>query len=190
VVDDRENAHVGENVLVADSLRGQLLIAAPSLFDYFRRTVVLVLEHSDEGAMGVVLNRESETPVAEAVPALAEFAEPEELVRIGGPVSPQSVVALGEFDDLAEAGTHVVGSLGTLDPDAENGSLRRVRVYAGYAGWGPGQLDGELEQEAWLVMPARAEDPFADGDIWSEALRRKGGSYRLLATMPADPSLN
>ena len=175
---------------MAESLRGQLLIAAPSLFDYFRRSVVLVLEHSDEGAMGVVLNRESETRVADAVPVLASVAEPEELVRIGGPVSPQSVVALGDFADIAEAGTHVVDSLGTLDPEAGNESLRRVRVYAGYAGWAPGQLDGELEQEAWMVLPARAGDPFADGDIWSEALRRKGGSYKLLATMPADPSLN
>jgi putative transcriptional regulator len=175
---------------VADSLRGQLLIAAPSLFDYFRRSVVLVLEHSPEGAMGVVLNRESETPVVEAVPVLASFAPPEELVRIGGPVAPQAVVALGEFDDVGEAGTQVVGSLGTLDPEAENHSLRRMRVYAGYAGWAPGQLDNELEQEAWLVLPARPDDPFEDGDIWSEALRRKGGSYRLLSTMPADPSLN
>jgi putative transcriptional regulator len=175
---------------VAESLRGQLLIAAPSLYDYFRRTVVLVLEHSPEGAMGVVLNRESETRVAEAVPVLAPLAGPEELVRIGGPVAPQAVVALGDFDDVEEAGTHVVGSLGTLDPDAASGSLRRVRVYAGYAGWAPGQLDGELEEEAWLVMPARPDDPFEDGDIWSEALRRKGGSYRLLATMPTDPSLN
>jgi putative transcriptional regulator len=124
------------------------------------------------------------------VPALASLAEPEELVRIGGPVSPHSVVALGDFADLGEAGTHVVGSLGTLDPEAENESLRRVRVYAGYAGWGPGQLDGELDQEAWLVLPAEAGDPFADGDIWSDALRRKGGNYRLLATMPSDPSLN
>jgi putative transcriptional regulator len=175
---------------VPDSLRGQLLIAAPSLYDYFRRTVVLVLEHSLEGAMGVVLNRESETPVAEAVPVLASLAEPDQLVRIGGPVAPQAVVALGDFDDIDEAGTQVVGSLGTLDPDAENGSLRRVRVYAGYAGWAPGQLDGELEQEAWMIMPARPGDPFEGGDMWSEALRRKGGSYRLLSTMPADPSMN
>jgi putative transcriptional regulator len=175
---------------VAESLRGKLLIAAPSLFDYFRRTVVLVLEHSPDGAMGVVLNRESETRVAEAVPVLAPFSEPEELVRIGGPVAPEAVVALGEFEDIDEAGTHVVGSLGTLDPEAENQSLRRIRVYAGYAGWAAGQLDGELEQEAWVVIPARPGDPFVDGDIWSDALRRKGGSYTLLSTMPADPSLN
>jgi putative transcriptional regulator len=189
-MDDGEDAHLRENVLMAESLKGQLLIAAPSLFDYFRRSVVLVLEHSDEGAMGVVLNRESETRVVEAVPALASIAEPDELVRIGGPVSPQSVVALGDFGDVDEAGTHVVGSLGTLDPEADNESLRRVRVYAGYAGWAPGQLDGELEQEAWLVLAAKPGDPFADGDIWSEALRRKGGSYKLLATMPSDPSMN
>ena len=111
-------------------------------------------------------------------------------MRIGGPVSPESVVAIGEFEDIEDAGTQLVGSLGTLDPESQSGSLRRLRVYAGYAGWAPGQLDGELEQGAWLALPARPDDPFADGDIWAEALKRKGAGYRLLATMPADPSLN
>lgn len=175
---------------MSESLRGKLLIAAPSLFDYFRRAVVLVLEHTPDGAMGVVLNRESETTIAEAVPALAELPGAGGLVRLGGPVAPQSVVALGDFADPEEAGTAVVGPVGTLDPDAPNSSLRRLRVYAGYAGWAPGQLDGELEQGAWIVQPAEPDDPFRDDDIWSEALRRKGGGYRLLATMPADPSLN
>jgi putative transcriptional regulator len=175
---------------MGESLRGQLLIAAPSLFDYFRRTVVLVIEHTPEGAMGVVLNRASETPVAEAVPALAGLVEEEELVRVGGPVSPQAVVALGEFEDAAEAGTPVVGGVGTLDPECANESLRRLRVYAGYAGWDAGQLDSEVEEGAWIVASADPEDPFREDDIWSEALRRKGGRYRLLATMPADPSLN
>jgi putative transcriptional regulator len=174
----------------SESLRGKLLIAAPSLFDYFRRAVVLMLEHTPDGAMGVVLNRASETSVAEVVPALADLPGAEGLVRLGGPVSPESVVALGDFADPDEAGTRVVGPLGTLDPDGDNSSLRRLRVYAGYAGWGPGQLDGELEQGAWIVQEAHPDDPFRDGDIWSEALRRKGGGYRLLATMPADPSLN
>ena len=173
-----------------ETLRGQLLIAAPSLFDYFRRTVVLVIEHTPDGAMGVVLNRESETRVADAVPQLAELAEADELVRIGGPVAPQSVVALGEFGDIGEAGTAVTGRLGTLDPDAGNDSLRRLRVYAGYAGWSAGQLEDELEQEAWVVAPAEDEDPFNEGDIWSGALERRGGAYRLLATMPPDPSQN
>jgi putative transcriptional regulator len=175
---------------VSEMLRGKLLIAAPSLFDYFRRTVVLVIEHTPDGAMGVVLNRESETRVADAVPQLAELADTGELVRIGGPVAPQSVVALGEFEDIDEAGTAVTARLGTLDPDAGNDSLRRLRVYAGYAGWAAGQLEDELEQEAWVVAPAEEEDPFSDGDIWSRALERRGGAYRLLATMPPDPSQN
>jgi putative transcriptional regulator len=171
------------------SLRGKLLIAAPSLFDYFRRSVVLVLDHGPAGAMGLVLNRESDTPVARVVPALAELAG-DELLRLGGPVSPESVVALAEFGEIGEAGLPVLDSLGTVDPDAENSSVLRMRVYAGYAGWGPGQLDEELEQEAWIVVPAEPEDPFIEGDLWSHALARKGGGYRLLATMPADPSVN
>jgi putative transcriptional regulator len=193
-VDDAEYAHRDDtsrdNAPVAESLRGNLLIAAPSLFDYFRRTVVLVIEHSDEGAMGVVLNRVSETLVAEAVPALAGLAEDEELVRLGGPVAPDAVVALGEFDDPEEAGKAVVEGLGTVDPDGPRDSLRRVRVYAGYAGWSPDQLEGEIEQGAWIVEEASADDPFYDGDIWSDTLRKKGGGYRLLATMPDDPSVN
>jgi putative transcriptional regulator len=105
-------------------------------------------------------------------------------------VAPESIVALGDFEDPGEAGTQVIGSLGTLDPDGDNESLRRLRVFAGYAGWGPGQLDGELEQDAWIVQAADLEDPFRSGDIWSDALGRKGGRYRLMATMPAHPSLN
>jgi putative transcriptional regulator len=175
---------------VPDSLRGHLLIAAPSLFDYFRRTVVLVLEHTPDGAMGVVLGRGTETRVADAVPALAELPGADEVVYLGGPVAPESIVALGDFEDPGEAGTQVIGSLGTLDPDGDNESLRRLRVFAGYAGWGPGQLDGELEQDAWIVQAADLQDPFRSGDIWSDALGRKGGRYRLMATMPADPSLN
>jgi putative transcriptional regulator len=172
------------------SLRGQLLIAAPSLFDYFRRTVILVLEHTEEGAMGVVLNRPSETTVAEAVSALAELADGDEVVRVGGPVAPQAVVALGEFQDPDDAGTNLVGSLGLVDPDRPDQALRRLRVYAGYAGWGPGQLDGEIDEGAWIVDPADPEDPFKEGDLWADALQRKGGAYSLLATMPSDPSLN
>jgi putative transcriptional regulator len=175
---------------VPESLRGHLLIAAPSLYDYFRRTVVLVLEHTPDGAMGVVLGRETETPVADAVPALADLPGGDEFVYLGGPVAPQAVVALGEFGRPGEAGTRVVGSLGTLDPDASNESLVRMRVFAGYAGWAPGQLDGELEQDAWIVQEADPADAFRSGDIWSEALERKGGRYKLMATMPADPSLN
>ena len=173
-----------------DSLRGKLLIAAPSLFDYFRRAVVLVIDHSDEGAMGVVLGRASEARVADAVPDLAPLAGDEEVVHLGGPVSPESVVAVGDFEDPDEAGVPIVATTGTLDPEHLDAGVRRLRVYAGYAGWAPGQLEAELEQDAWIVEPASPEDAFADGDVWTTALKRKGGKYTLLATMPADPSQN
>jgi putative transcriptional regulator len=175
---------------MAESFRGQLLIAAPSLFDYFRRTVVLVVEHSPEGALGLVLNRASEARVAEVVPALSELTSDQELVRLGGPVAPESVIALGDFEEPLEAGSQVVESLGVVDPDRPRPSLRDLRVYAGHAGWAPGQLDGEVQQGAWIVEPAKPDDPFHDGDLWSDVLQRKGGNYRVLATMPADPSLN
>ena len=180
----------GRIVVMGESMRGQLLIAAPSLFDYFRRTVVLVIEHNEEGAMGVVLNRPAETTVAEAVSALAELAGDDDCLHVGGPVSPESVVALGEFEDPDDAARPIVGRLGLLDPDDLDPAPRRLRVYAGYAGWGPGQLEGEIEQGAWIVDSADPEDPFKDGDLWAEALQRKGGAYSLLATMPSDPSLN
>ena len=162
------------------SLSGQLLIAAPQLSDYFRRTVVLVLDHSDEGAMGLVLNRPTETTVAEAVPDLADVAGQDALIHAGGPVQPTAVLALTE--------TGGVPSL--IDADELNEGTGRVRVFAGYAGWAPGQLDSELEQEAWITLEATPGDAFAEGDIWPDLLQRKGGTYALMATMPVDPTLN
>ena len=172
-----------------DSLKGRLLIAAPSLYDFFRRAVILMVEHTEEGAFGVVLNRPSETTIGEAVPTLAEMADPEEMVRIGGPVGAESVVVLGEFAEPADSPKLVVGNVGVVDP-GEGAALERVRVYAGHSGWGPGQLESELEKEAWLIEPARPGDPFRDDDLWVVALHRRGGDYALLATMPEDPSLN
>ena len=179
-----------------ESLRGHLLIAGPSLLDpNFWRTVVLVGEHSEEGALGVVLNRSSETPVEEALPELAVLADDLGAVHVGGPVQPSAVVVLADFVDPDAAETLVVDSVGFLpsevEPDAL-GELRRARVYAGYAGWGPGQLDGELEEGSWIVEPALPEDVFTDDPegLWSQVLRRKGGPFAVLAAMPPDPSLN
>jgi putative transcriptional regulator len=172
-----------------DSLRGKLLIAAPSLFDFFRRAVVLMVEHTEEGAFGVVLNRPAETTVGEAVPDLADLTDAEEPVRIGGPVGTDSVVMLGEFEDPEASPKQIVGSLGLVDP-GEGGELRQARVYAGHAGWGAGQLESELERDAWLVQDAEPGDPFSDEDLWQLALQRRGGEYALLASMPDDPSMN
>ena len=173
-----------------ESLRSHLLIASPRLADYFQRSVVLVLEHSDEGAMGLVLNRPSDAPVRDAVPGLADLDEPDGVVHVGGPVQPQAVIALGEFEDPDDASRLVVGDLGVVDPDNAEVVLRRARVYAGYAGWAPEQLEAELEQEACIVEPVDPDDRFEEDDLWPAALRRKGGEYALLARMPEDPSLN
>ena len=178
------------NALVHESLRGQLLIAAPQLTDYFRRTVVLVIEHTEEGAMGIVLNRRTEAEVMEVVPSLAELTDKDDVVHDGGPVEPDSVLALGDFVDPEEAGKQVAGSLGLLDPDRPEPALRRLRVFAGYAGWSPGQLDAEMEQDAWIVTPARPEDAFAPDDVWRDVVQRKGGNFALMATMSLDPRLN
>lgn len=175
---------------MADSLRGQLLIASPQLPDVFERSVVLVIEHTEEGAMGVVLNRPTDKTVAEAVPELADLARAGDHVRAGGPVATDTVLALGDFTDVSQAARVVVGDVGLLDPGDTDVDVRELRVYAGHAGWSPGQLDSELEAEAWITEPARPEDPFASEDLWPLALRRKGGEYALLAKMPLDPSVN
>jgi len=178
------------------SLHGQLLVAGPGLLDpNFWRTVVLVGEHSEEGALGVILNRASETTVGEAVPELAELAEGMGAVHLGGPVQPSAIVVLADFVEPEEARSLVLDSIGFLPSEVDPetlGELRRARVFAGYAGWGPGQLDGELDEGSWIVEPALAEDVFTndpDG-LWSTVLRRKGGPFSVLASMPPDPSRN
>ena len=179
-----------------DSLQGRLLIAGANLLDpNFRRTVVLVGEHNDEGALGVVLNRPSDLTVMEVVPLLAPFAGPDERLFIGGPVQPTSAVLLAEFDDSEHAGLMVFGQVGFLMGDVDEDAatwVRRARVFAGYAGWGPGQLEAEVAMESWILEPARPEDVFAPQPekLWTDVLRRKGSRFALLSTMPEDPSLN
>jgi putative transcriptional regulator len=174
---------------VPESLSGKLLIASPSMPDYFHRAVILVVEHADTGAFGLVLNRPSETKVGEASPELAELIGGEHLLHVGGPVQPNAVTAVGEHPDPSVATKLVVDAVGMVDLD-DPPELYRLRVFAGYAGWSAGQLDGELEQEAWIVEDARPDDPFGEGDLWSDVLVRKGGEYALLARMPPDPSVN
>lgn len=179
------------------SLRGQLLVAGSGLDDpNFRRTVVLIGEHGDDGAMGVVLNRVSAVTVVDAVPAIASLAAPGDLVHIGGPVQPQAVVVLADFADPAHAESLVADSIGFLPGEvvdvAAIGGLRAVRVFAGYAGWAPGQLEGELEEGSWVVLPAMPADVFttAPERLWSEVLRREGGRLSVLAMLPDDPRVN
>jgi putative transcriptional regulator len=179
-----------------ESLRGRLLIAGSSLSDpNFRRAVVLVGEHNEDGALGVILNRPAPARVREVVPTLGDLVAEDEHIFIGGPVQPQGAVVLADFRDPQRSGLLVFGSIGFLLGDVEEGDLRtvhRARVFAGYAGWGPGQLEQEMREASWIAEPARPDDVFSPdpSSLWGDVLRRKGEDYRLLALMPEDPSLN
>ena len=145
--------------------------------------------------MGIVLNRVSGVPVADAVPPMSSLTTPDEPVYHGGPVQPQAVVVLADFADAAEADVVVesVGFLpGEIDDVGRLGELRRVRVFAGYAGWAPGQLEGELAEGSWIVLDARASDVFtaAPERLWEEVLRRGGPAHAVLALLPDDPRVN
>ena len=187
----------GTNARV-DSLKGRLLVASPALVDpNFHRTVVLIAEHTEDGgAMGVVLSRPSETEVAEAAPVLEPLVEPGALVHVGGPVEPGAVLVVAEFDDPDDAAAVVFDGVGFMpgdsDPDDVAAATTRARIFVGYAGWSPGQLEAELEEESWLVLDPEPADVFAPSaeDLWSAVLARQGGTLALLARMPPDPSMN
>ena len=181
---------------VDESLRGKLLIASPALVDpNFARTVVLMTEHSDEGAMGIVLNRPADATARRLLPALEEIAG-EDPLFIGGPVQPQAVVLLAEFADPEAAAWIVVADVGLAAADTDLDELtpavRRGRFYAGYSGWGAGQLEAEMEQESWIVEAPIPRELFPDDPetLWNDVLGRMGGQYALISRMPEDPSLN
>jgi putative transcriptional regulator len=198
--------------VVVTSLRGRLLVANPAMPDpNFNRTVVLVLAHTDDGALGVVLNRPSELDVDSPLPRWERLVANPPVVFVGGPVAPGAAICLARVPDPPSVGDEIadgidpaglggwlplVGELGTLDlerdPDDLAIKVEAIRVFAGYAGWGPGQLEGELGADSWFVVTAQASDALA-GDpeqLWKRVLRRQGGSLALLAAYPADPSLN
>jgi putative transcriptional regulator len=177
-----------------DSLQGQLLVSSPALVDpNFRRTVVLVGHHDEEGALGVVLSRPSSIRAADAVPELAEIAG-DEVVYNGGPVEPSSYLVLAEFEDVDDAAAIVTGTVGfvAIGTAPEELAVRRLRVFVGYSGWGPGQLEDELGESSWIVVPAEPDDAFVPDpdELWRDVLARKGSDYALIATMPFNPRLN
>jgi putative transcriptional regulator len=178
--------------------KGTLLVATPPLTDpNFDRSVVLLLEHGPNGAVGLVLNRPSEMPVAAALPGWELHTSEPGRVFVGGPVAEDAAIALGVARHAgAGAGWEpLVGSVGTIDlhrdPYEVGGEISSVRIFAGYAGWGPGQLEAELEGNAWLVVAAQPEDATSDpDDLWRRVLLRQGGSIAWLANAPVDPTVN
>jgi putative transcriptional regulator len=185
---------------IAESLAGRLLLATPLLSDpNFMRTTVFIAEHSPEGAVGVVLNRPSDTDVAGVLPAWGSAVTTPAVVFVGGPVAQEGALALARIGglNLPDAGFQpVVAGFGVVDLDSDSAllapHLASLRVYAGYAGWGPGQLDAEIAEGAWYVVDGAPDDVFCRRPevLWRDVLRRQGGELALVSTFPPDPTLN
>lgn len=177
-----------------NSLRGRLVVATPALGDSnFAHTVVFLLDHSDQGALGIVLNRPSDVGVADTMPRWGDLALAPEVMFVGGPVQPEAVVGLGLADEAMEAVEPVAAGVGIVDlrtdPLALIGGVRGMRLFVGYAGWGGGQLEAEIDQGGWFVIDAVPDDVFGDDpdQLWVRVLSRQGG---LFTTISEDPSLN
>jgi putative transcriptional regulator len=199
--------------MTTTSWAGSLLIATPALEDpTFHRSVVLLLDHDEEGALGVVVNRPTEVDVGAVLPDWQAYAGAPGVVFHGGPVDLDSALALGAVRSVVHgpsglmvpetAGSdllgwrRVIGDLGLVDLDAPPElivpALDSLRIFAGYAGWGSGQLEDEVTEGAWWVVPAEPRDAFAHAPeaLWRSVLRRQPGDLALLSTYPEDPALN
>ncbi|MBO0871663.1 MAG: YqgE/AlgH family protein [Micromonosporaceae bacterium] len=183
-----------------EPLTGRLLVATPALRDpNFERTVVLLVAHEEGGALGVVLNRATEVPVAEVLEGWAGLACEPPVVFEGGPVQPEAAICLARTRvGVARlvGFNSVSGTVGTIDlsgdPEKVRQALVSVRVFAGYAGWSPGQLESEISGGSWFVFDALPGDAFVSrpDDLWPMVLRRQGGLMAAVAIFPADPTAN
>ncbi|GAB3649698.1 YqgE/AlgH family protein [Glycomyces tarimensis] len=183
-----------------ESFVGSLLVATPTLQDpNFDRTVVIGVGHESDGVLGVVLNRATEMPVADVLGDWGVLAGDPAVLFEGGPVQPEAAIALGwSKADAPESDAFrpVMGRLGTLDLSRDPGEVSHLldgmRVFAGYAGWVPGQLESEIDAGAWMVFDALPTDPFSTNpeELWAMVWRRQGGLLSAVAHYPADPTLN
>ena len=187
---------------MAASRKGRLLIAVPMLSDpNFDRTIVFMIEDNDDGSTGLVLNRPSPVPVTQALPDLSAGVTPPSVLFVGGPVNQNTANGLARVEAADRAGAvegwlQVTGDIGTINVadwmDGMPAGVVDLRVFAGYAGWGPGQLDGEMDAGAWLVVDADPGDPLSSEpeDLWRTVLRRQPGETAWLANYPPDPAVN
>jgi putative transcriptional regulator len=189
---------------MTDGLAGKLLVASPTLESpTFFRTVIAMLEHNREGALGVVINRPGDASLLEVVPPVADIASAPAVLFSGGPVEPNVAIALGVVEPSvmsgglqSEAWRPVVGPLVTVDLDYDPthlaASLTDLRVFAGYAGWTGGQLEAEIADGAWFVVDRFPGDAFVDfpDRLWSSVLRRQPWPLRAVADFPIDPTMN
>jgi putative transcriptional regulator len=183
-----------------ESMSGRLLVATPALKDpNFDRTVVMLVAHEAGGALGVVLNRATEVPVADVLGDWSDLARHPAVLFEGGPVQPDSAICLARMRNPVKRlkGFHQVsGAIGTIDlsvdPERLRESITGVRVFAGYSGWGSGQLEQEIEDGSWFLLDALPGDAFVDrpDDLWPMVLRRQGGMMAAVAHFPPDVALN
>lgn len=176
---------------------GNLLVATSVLGDrHFARTVIYLLEHHAEGTLGVVLNRPSTTSVGEVLPQWRDVVSGPAVLFEGGPVQPDGALCLGAVEGSEGGVRPLHDGVASIDLDGDPGDViglaTALRVFAGYAGWSAGQLDGELEQGAWWVVPGTLRDLFSDvpQTLWSRVLRRQPPPLSYMSTYPADPSRN
>ncbi len=180
-------------------LTGRLLVASPVLRDpNFARTVILVLDHDGDGTLGVVVNRPTAVGVGDVLPPWSGHTSTPDVVFQGGPVALDNALGLARVlgDDEPVGWRQLYAGVGLVDLDAPPevliAGLDAMRIFAGYAGWSPGQLQDEIDEGAWYVVDAETGDAFSDApaDLWRSVLRRQAGNLALLATYPDDPTLN
>ena len=181
-------------------LSGRLLIASPILEDEnFRRTVILVLDHGDDGALGLVVNRPMEVDVSSVLPAWQRYTTAPGRLFQGGPVQLDSALGLVALPGNGGEPLGIrllIGSIGLVDLDAPPeviaSGLAGLRIFAGYAGWAAGQLEAEITEGAWYVVDSEPRDAFTDHPerLWREVLRRQRGRLAMVSTYPDDPTQN
>ena len=185
---------------MAEPLLGKLLVATPALLDpNFARTVVLICDENEHGKLGIILNRPFRVEVATYAPEWGPLASPPARVFEGGPVAREGALAVGRLRDEtppAAGWIPITDTLGIVDLDASPadfwGDLVGLRVFSGYAGWGAGQLEDEIAEQAWFVLDSAPADPFdpEPTDLWEQVLRRQGGDFSAFAPGPGDPASN
>ena len=183
-----------------ENTTGRLLVAAPSIRDgIFDRSVVFVLHHDDGGALGVIINQPSQLDIEELLPRWHDLAFDPAVVFDGGPVEPNGFIGVARSlgDPDPEIATPIgPGDLCTVDLEADPAiaaaHVDRLRIFRGYAGWGPGQLDGELTRGGWFTVDAETTDLWSEqpDGLYERVLRRQQGDLRWFANVPEDPSLN
>jgi len=187
--------------LTSPQTKGRLLLATPPLSDpNFDRTVVYVLEHHEDGAIGLILNRPTDEVLTEPLDRWVDLQSTPSSIFIGGPVDTNAMIAMATTKELLNDSTDLLTPISGLvastdlsaDPAIVAAHVDAVRIFRGYAGWGAGQLDLELEEGAWLLLDAEIGDVFSHrpDDLWHHVLRRQPGRLSWLALAPDDLSLN